>query len=164
MNVNPSEVQKRSVSIGQYMDGLREPFREKFFTAKREYRLKEDTIEQLKESASNHFIVVFSTEWCEDCWTVIPALALINEATRLEVRVFSGLKKDVLGYAFKWRIPPSPPEVNSFGVDKIPLILVFNNMGVQIGRIVEKPKRMPTLEEELNEIMKHTKPLSSQPR
>jgi hypothetical protein len=155
MNADLSEVERRTVSISQYMEGLKEPFRGKFFTAKHEYRLKEDTIEKLKKAAVGHFIVVFTAEWCKDCWTVIAALALISESTGLQVRVFGGLKKDALGYAFKWRIPPSPPEVNSFGVDKIPLVLIFNKTGVQVGRIVEKPKHLPTLEEELSEIMRN---------
>ncbi len=156
MKINPSEIENRTISISQYMNGLKEPFRDKFLTAKQEYPLKNETLKTLKEYARNHFLVIFSAEWCKDCWTATAALVLINEATGMPVRVFSGLKKDVLGYAFKWRIPPSPPEVNSFGIDKIPAIFVFNNSGDQVGRIIEKPRRAPTIEEELLEIIRHS--------
>jgi len=29
----------------------------------------------------------------------------------------------------KWRIPPSPPEVKAFGVEKLPWIIVFDKKG-----------------------------------
>ena len=135
------------------MNNLKEPFRQRFFEVKRDYRPDKESTTRLKEYANSHFIVVFSGDWCTDCAPVIAALAVINEVTGMEVRVFGGLKKDALSYAFKWRIPPSPPEVNTFGVDKIPLVLVFNDKGEQIGRIVEKPKHMPTIEQELVEIL-----------
>ncbi len=154
MKINPSEIENKTISISQYMAVLKGPFRENFLIARQEYPLKNETLKTLKEHARSHFLVVFSAEWCKDCWTAIAALSLINEATGICVRIFSGLKKDVLGYAFRWRIPPSPPEVNSFGVDKIPAIFVFDSVGVQLGRIVEKPRRMPSIEEELVEMIK----------
>jgi hypothetical protein len=79
---------------------------------------------------------------------------VINEASGLEVRVFGGLKKDPLGQGRKWRIPPSPPEVETFNVDKIPLIIIVDREGREIGRIVENPSHQPTLEQELCEIIK----------
>ncbi|MDH5788842.1 MAG: hypothetical protein OEZ40_11180 [Candidatus Bathyarchaeota archaeon] len=81
-------------------------------------------------------------------------MALISEATGFEVRIFAGLKKDSLNPKRKWRIPPSPPEVETFNVDKIPLILIFNSEGKEIGRITENPTHTPTLEEELYEIIR----------
>ena len=42
----------------------------------------------------------------------------------------------------------------TFNVDKIPLILIVDKEGKEIGRITENPKHMPTLEEELYEIIK----------
>jgi len=71
----------------------------------------------------------------------------------LEVRIFGGLKKDPLSHTRKWRIPPSPPEVETFHVDKIPLIILFDREGKEIGKIVENPREKPTLEEELLKII-----------
>jgi hypothetical protein len=81
-------------------------------------------------------------------------LALTSEATGLEVRIFGSLKKDPLNSrGRKWRIPPSPPEVETFHVDKIPLIILFDKQGKEIGRIIENPRETPTLEEELLKII-----------
>jgi hypothetical protein len=76
------------------------------------------------------------------------------ETTGLEVRVFGGLKRDPLSHTDKWRIPPSPPEVTTFRVDGIPLLVIVDNKGQEIGRVVESPKRCPTLEQEICEIIK----------
>jgi thiol-disulfide isomerase/thioredoxin len=154
MNTNSSEIIKRTVSVNQYIESLKQPFRDKFLTRKQTYQLKQEAINQLKKFANKYIVVAFSAEWCKDCAVNIPVLALISEATGLEVRIFGGLKKDPLSHTKKWRIPPSPPEVETFNVDKIPLILIFDKEGKEIGRIIENPKRMPTLEEELYEIIK----------
>ena len=154
MNINLSEIREKTVSVSQYIEGLARPFQEKFLIRKQTYLLKTETINQLKKFANKSVIIVFSAEWCKDCAVNIPVLALISEATGIEVRVFGGLKKDPLGHAKKWRIPPSPPEVETFNVDKIPLIILFDRQGKEIGRIIENPSNMPTLEEELCEILR----------
>lgn len=154
MNINLSEIREKTVSVSQYMESLTQPFQEKFLTRKQTYQLKAETVNQLKNLANKYLVVAFSAEWCKDCALNIPVLALISEATGLEVRVFGDLKKDPLSHTKKWRIPPSPPEVETFNVDKIPLMILFDREGREIGRIVENPSRMPTLEEELCEIIK----------
>ena len=154
MNVDLSEIREKTVSANQYIDNLVQPFQEKFLARKQAYQLKIDAVRQLKRFADNYVIVAFSAEWCKDCAVNIPVLALISEAAGVEVRVFGGLKKDPLGHAKKWRIPPSPPEMDTFNVDKIPLMILFDREGKEIGRIIENPSKMPTLEEELCEIIK----------
>jgi len=61
--------------------------------------------------------------------------------------------KDPLNPTQKWRIPPSPPEVETFHVNKIPLIMVLDKRGREIGRIVENPRRGFSLEEEILNII-----------
>jgi hypothetical protein len=97
---------------------------------------------------------VFSATWCKDCAKNIPVLSLISEATGIEVRVFGNLKKDPLSHTRKWRIPPSPPEVETCKIDKLPSIIIINEKGNEIGRIVENPKNKPTFEEELAHLIK----------
>ncbi|MEM3442318.1 MAG: thioredoxin family protein [Candidatus Bathyarchaeia archaeon] len=133
------------------MGNLGNSFRDKFLTRKGAYRLEPEIISQFEQFAKDYIVIAFSAEWCGDCATNIPVLALISEATGLEVRVFGGLKKDPLSKTKKWRIPPSPPEVEMFKVEKIPLI-IFNMKGNEIGRIIEKPEE-PTLEEEMLKII-----------
>lgn len=152
MSTNLSEIVNKTVSVSEYLKNIREPFAEKFKERKKSYTLKREVIDELKKFARDHLLVVFSAEWCKDCAANIPVLALISEKTGLEVRVFGGLMKDPLSYERKWRIPPSPPEVETFNVDKIPLIIVFDKEGKEIGRIVENP-REPTLEEDLLKII-----------
>jgi thiol-disulfide isomerase/thioredoxin len=154
MNVNLSEIRKRAVLVGEYIDGLDEPFKEKYSARKQTYQLQTDTIDELKKHARNYIVLVFSASWCKDCARYIPVLALIAENTGLEVRVFGGIKGDPLSHTSKWRVPPSPPEVLTFAVEKIPIIIVFDPDGVEVGRIIESPERFPTLEQELCEIIR----------
>ena len=154
MNTSLSEIEKKTVPISQYMQSLEQPFRKKFLTRKRDYRLRLEATSRLAGFAKDYALVVFSAQWCKDCATNIPVLALMSEATGINVRVFGGLKKDPLSQTHKWRIPPSPPEVEAFHVDKIPTIIVISKEGREIGRIVENPKFAPTLEQEICEIIK----------
>ena len=149
MNTNLSEIRKRTVTVSQYIESLKQPFCDKFLTRKQTYQLKQEATNQLKKFADKYIVVAFSAEWCKDCAVNIPVLALISEATGLEVRIFGGLKKDPLSHTRKWRIPPSPPEVEMFHVDKIPLIILFDKEGKEVGKIIENPREKPTLEEEL---------------
>jgi thiol-disulfide isomerase/thioredoxin len=153
MHSNLSEIRKRTVSANQYIDSLKQPFRDKFLARRQTYQLKQEAINQLEKFANKYMIVAFSAEWCKDCALNIPVLALISETTGLEVRIFGGLKKDPLSHTRRWRIPPSPQEVETFHVDKIPLIIVFNKEGKDIGKIIENPREKPTLEEELVKII-----------
>jgi thiol:disulfide interchange protein len=153
MSINLSEIRKKTVSVEQYIKSLAQPFRERFLTRKQRYTLNQEAVNQLKKVADKCVIVAFSAEWCKDCTVNIPVLVLISEATGLEVRIFGGLKKDSLSHTRKWRIPPSPQEVETFQVDKIPLIIVFDKEGKDIGRIIENPREKPTLEEELVKII-----------
>ncbi len=154
MNINLSEIKKKTVSVNQYIDNLKQPFRNRFLKRKQTYQLEQETINQLKKFAEKIIIVIFSAEWCKDCTTNIPVLALISEVTGLEVRIFGGLEKDSSNSKRKWRIPPSPPEVETFDVNKIPLMIVVNREGKEIGRIIANPKHTPTLEQELFDIIK----------
>ena len=153
MFLNLVEIRARTVSVIDYINNLEEPFREKFLAREKTYQPNEEAIRKLRESAEEYMIIAFSATWCKDCAVNVPVLAVINEATRLEVRVFGGLKKDPLGQGRKWRIPPSPQEVETFNVDKIPLIVVMNREGREVGRIVETPAHQPTLEQELCEVI-----------
>ncbi len=152
MDINLSEIRRKTVSVKQYLNSLEEPFREKFLARKQTYRLNQEVMNKLKHCADKFVVVTFSAEWCKDCAANIPVIALISEATGLEVRIFGGLMKDPLSHTRKWRIPPSPPEVETFHVDKIPLIILFSKEGKEVGKIIEKPEE-PTLEEELLKII-----------
>jgi thiol-disulfide isomerase/thioredoxin len=153
MLLDLSEIKMKTVSIADYMDSLEEPFVEKFLTRKKTYQLNQDAMSKLRAYADRYLVIVFSAEWCKDCAANIPVLALINEASGLEVRVFGGLKRDPLGQGLKWRIPPSPQEVETLKIYKIPVMIIIDREGREMGRIVENPTVQPTLEQELCEII-----------
>jgi hypothetical protein len=152
MNTSLLEIEKKTVSIDKYIESLEQVFQDKFLVRKQNYRLNVEATSQLARLAKDYALVVFSAQWCKDCATNIPVLALVSEITGMNVRIFGGLKKDPLSHTRKWRIPPSPPEVETFRVDKIPTIIVISKEGKEIGRIVENPKLASTLEQEIYEI------------
>jgi hypothetical protein len=152
--LNLTEIGTRTVSVDDYIKNLEEPFKEKFLTRKQTYQPNREAISQLRKSAGKYVIIAFSATWCKDCALNIPVLALINETAGLEVRIFGELKKDPLNQLHKWRIPPSPQEVETLNVERIPLIIVADTEGREIGRIVENPSHQPTLEQEISEMIK----------
>jgi thiol-disulfide isomerase/thioredoxin len=154
MTINLPEIRKKAVTPTHYIESLDASFREKFLIRKATYEPRIQALEQLRRFGHEYVIIAFSATWCKDCAANIPVLALISERTGIEVRVFGGLKKDPLSLACKWRIPPSPPEVVDLNVDKIPLMIIADRRGEEIGRIIENPKLTPTLEEEIYEIIK----------
>lgn len=154
MRVNLSDVRKRTVSANEYIESLEQPFRQNFLSQKQTYQLNTEALNQLRRIMEKHVIIAFSAVWCKDCASDIPVLALLSEEAGAEVRVFGGLKKDPLNPKRKWRIPPSPPEVEAYEIEKLPTIIVVDAEGWEKGRIVEKPTRMPTLEQEICEIIK----------
>jgi thiol-disulfide isomerase/thioredoxin len=148
------ELVRRTVSVKDYVMHMDEPFRDRFLKRMKAYSLKEDIVEELKKRVDEIFVVVFSAEWCKDCAANVPVLALLANKTGVKVRVFGGLKKDLLNPNETWRIPPSPPELREFKVERTPHIVVFHINGLQLGKIVEKPAPNKTLEEEILQLVK----------
>jgi thiol-disulfide isomerase/thioredoxin len=148
------ELVKRTVSVKDYVMHMDEPFRDRFLKRMKAYSLKEDIVEELKKRVDEIFVVVFSAEWCKDCAANVPVLALLANKTGVKVRVFGGLKKDLLNPNETWRIPPSPPELREFKVERTPHIVVFHINGLQLGKIVEKSAPNKTLEEEILQLVK----------
>ncbi len=64
------------------------------------------------------------------------------------------MKTDPLNPDRLWAVPPSPPEVDTLNIIAIPTILIYRLDGKEVGRIIENPKIMPSLEEELLYYMK----------
>ncbi|MEM2463181.1 MAG: thioredoxin family protein [Candidatus Bathyarchaeia archaeon] len=153
IKIDLSRLRQRTVDVNQYINSISPQYKDKFLKRKKAYKLRVDVVNNLKNLVNNYVLVVFSAEWCKDCAANIPVLALLSEATGLEVRVFGGLKRDPLNPNKKWSVPPSPPEVETFHIDKIPHILIFNINGEKVGEIIENPKEGLTLEEEIFKVM-----------
>ncbi len=118
-----------------------------------EYELDPSAAEKLKSHAGKAYIFAFSAEWCGDCKRNVPVLKLIQDATGIEVRVLSHVMRDAKTPDERWRIPPSPPEVKTFNVVKIPHIAVLDAHGNELGAVIENPPEDKTLEEALLAIL-----------
>ena len=117
------------------------------------YRLNPETVDKLRKYVDKATIVVFSAEWCKDCYNNVPVLAHLNRDTGLEVLVFGHLMRNSKNHGNRWSVPPSPSEVEEFDVQKIPLIIVLNAQGQVLGEIVENPPENKTLEQSLLDIL-----------
>ncbi len=147
--VNVETMMKRTVSVDDYIDEMKQPFKERFMDREKTYKLNETAVQKLRSYAKDVVIVVFSAEWCKDCAANVPVLALLARKTGVRVRVFGGLKKDPLNPQEKWRIPPSPLEVKKFNIQKTPTMFIFDLQGKHLGSIIENPKSKNSLEEEI---------------
>jgi len=151
--IDLDEIRRKTVSVDEYVSAVNSSFREKFLARKQSYQLTEKAVNELKRVADKYTVVVFSAEWCKDCANHIPVLELVSKATGLEVRVFGHIRKDPLSTKEKWRIPPSPPEVKTFGVEKLPWIIILDKKGREVGKIIENPVHTSSIEEELQYII-----------
>ena len=154
MKFDRERLRERTVSAKDYIKKLSALYQKQFLRRTQNYQIKREIVEEIKGYAKNFWILAFSAEWCKDCAENIPVLALISEKSGLEVRIFGGLKKNPLDPSQKWRIPPSPTEVKLFNVDKIPLIIIFNEQTEEVGRIVERPPEGLSLEETILQLIK----------
>lgn len=103
------------------------------------YKLNNQIIDGLKRHKEDIVIFAFSAEWCPDCQKHIPTLGLVAETAGIEVNIFGHLMRDAKSPKSYWRIPPSPSEVETFNVKKIPTIILFDRKGQKIGDIIENP-------------------------
>lgn len=152
-NTNLETTIKKTVPVTKYLNEISPPFKDNFLNKMQVYELDEKIIKKLKEHAKDLVIVVFSAEWCKDCAENLPILALLAEETGIDVFVFGGLKTNPLNQKEKWSIPPSPPEVKKFNVQRIPHIIIFDKKGKELGVIIENPETGITLEKEIFNIL-----------
>ena len=152
MRYDLEAIRSNSESVADYLQSSEEKT-PRFAERKAAYKLNKGTVGKIKAYASTAVVVVFSAEWCPDCFRNVPVLDLISEEAGLEVRVFGHLMRNVKDPDEKWVIPPSPPEVKDFNVIKIPLISVLNEEGEKLGEIIENPPDGQTLERALLDIL-----------
>ena len=147
-----ADVSEECLSCQEYIEQMHMSFKYGFNKVKKSYRLKEDVVTNLERMKDNYEIVVLFADWCSDAKRAVPVLALLEERLGIRIRALGGMKKPGLGAApgVHWAVPPSPKEVNIFGVTSSPTIIIFDKRtGEEIGRIKTRPKHTPTIEEEI---------------
>lgn len=114
------------------------------------YEPVKEVLSELEEKANGYLFVVFSADWCKDCKTNVAAFAkMIQLRPNINGVFFKGIKSAPKDPDIRWRVPPSPPEVNDFDLRKIPTIYIIDSNGKIAGEMLENPEHKPTLEEEL---------------
>jgi len=140
-----AKLRSGSEPVLQYLEGSKaktDRFMERFYG----YTLDHEAAAGIERHITEAVVFVFSAEWCPDCYRNVPVLALIHDATGLEVRVFGHIMRDPKSTTRRWAVPPSPPEVEEFNVAKIPYIVVLSREGEKLGDITENPPPGVTLE------------------
>jgi thiol-disulfide isomerase/thioredoxin len=148
-----AKLKKGSEAVHDYVSAPSKA-KDAFDKRRAEYKLDTTVTKELKKKAKDYVVFVFTAEWCPDCMRNVPVLDMISEATGLEVRAFGHIMRDAKSNTRKWAVPPSPPEVDEFNVQKIPYMVVLKKDGEKAGEIVENPPQGVTLEKALLDIMK----------
>ncbi|MFX1562586.1 MAG: TlpA family protein disulfide reductase [Promethearchaeota archaeon] len=147
------EMLSRAIPISEYLASLASEDQAKYKARRQNYTPKKEILENLRQIVNNFIVLMIGASWCKDCVTHTPVLEMIHKATGLRVEVLGGVKSDPLNSNRRWAVPPSPPEVDTLKITRIPTILVYSLDGKEVGRIIENPQIKPTLEEELLYIM-----------
>jgi thiol-disulfide isomerase/thioredoxin len=148
-----SKIKKNSEAVHDYVSAPSKA-KDAFDKRRAEYKLDAAVVKELKKKAKDYTVVAFSAEWCPDCMRNVPVLDMLAEATGLSVRVFGHMMRDAKSNTRKWAIPPCAPEVEEFGVVKIPHIVVVDKTGERVGEIIENSPPGKTLEQALLDIIK----------
>ena len=153
--VDLNDIRSRTTNVRDYIDGLKDKDKEKFLEVYNTYKLNTDVVDILRETLKDLTVVVFSAAWCGDCKRAMPVMQQLEEQLGLEVLVFSKIKTAPLDPDRQWAVPPSPPEVNEWGVTAIPWFNFYDVDGNLVGTLIEKPKVKDTLEEEILHVLRN---------
>ena len=105
-------------------------------------------------------ILSISADWCPDSALNVPRMVKIVKMLNsedLEMRILSGVNRNYKQTRYgdsPWQ--PKPPEAvdPKFNLNAVPAFYFFNKNGEYVGRIVERPRKFGTLEEEIADILK----------
>ena len=152
--VDLSDIRSRTTSVCDYIDGLKDKDKDKFLEVYNTYKLDTGVVDELREALKDLTVVVFSAAWCGDCKRAMPVMMQIEEQLGLEVLVFSKIKTAPLDPDSQWAVPPSPPEIDEWGVTAIPWFNFYDTDGNLVGTLIEKPTVKETLEAEIFHVLK----------
>ncbi len=149
------DIKKRTTNIQGYIDRLPDKDQDLVMEVYEEYSINKAAANELKHLLKDLKVVIFSASWCGDCKRAMPVLLHLERDYNLVGMVFGNIKTDPLNKDVKWRVPPSPPEINEWGATAIPWFEFFDSKGNKVATLVEKPTVKETLEEEILYILKN---------
>ncbi|KXH72872.1 MAG: hypothetical protein AM326_00670 [Candidatus Thorarchaeota archaeon SMTZ-45] len=144
--VDLDSIRKRTKNARDYVESIEGKPGDQFLAFYDEYKLDPLAVEELKPLVKGLTFVVMSA----GC----PVLMHLEEQLGLDVRCFGGIKTAPLDPDHQWKIPPSPPEMEEWGVTAIPWIEMFDSNGKRVAVIIEKPSVKPTLEAEIVHVLR----------
>ena len=153
--VDFNEIRSRTINVQGYIDELRDKDKDIVLEAYNEYKLDSAVVDELRDIVKDMTVVVFSAVWCGDCKKAMPVMLHLEEQLGLEVMVFSKIKTAPLNPDRQWAVPPSPSEVNDWGVTAIPWFVFFDSDGNKVATLIEKPTVKDTLEAEILHVLKN---------
>ncbi|MBY8997859.1 MAG: thioredoxin family protein [Candidatus Thorarchaeota archaeon] len=153
--VDLNEIRSRTTNTREYIDSLRDKDKEKFLEVYNNYKLNADVVDELRDALKDLTVVVFTAAWCGDCKRAMPVMMQIEEQIGLEVLVFSKIKTAPLDPDRQWAVPPSPPDIDEWGVTAIPWFNFYDTDGNLVANLIEKPTVKETLEAEILHVLKN---------
>jgi thiol-disulfide isomerase/thioredoxin len=153
--VDLNDIRSRTTNVRGYIDELKDKDKEKFLEVYKSYKLDPILVDELKDTLKDLTVVAFSAAWCGDCKRAMPVMLQIEEQLGLEVLVFNSIKTAPLDPNRQWAVPPSPPEINDWGVTAIPWFNFYDADGNLVGTLIEKPTVKDTLEAEILYVLKN---------
>lgn len=149
-------LKENGITYKEYIDSLSGKSGEEFKQNYIDYNPKMDVVNKLAEKSKGYTFVVFSAVWCKDCKINCGAfLKIVEMKPEIEAIFFKEIKSAPLDPNVRWRVPPSPPEVDDFDLRKIPTFYILNREGKVVGEMIENPEHKETLEEELVYILEN---------
>jgi hypothetical protein len=138
-----------------YIEHIETPAYQVKFTEKLTMsRINPETAQKLGKAIRDRGLklVIFSGAWCKDCQEIIPILAKICQVTKIPMKLLGGAKFSQQKPP-TWHVPPSPPEMNELGIERIPAILFIDKAGMEVLRHYERPPVGKSLEQHLLDIV-----------
>ena len=153
--VDLDDIRSRTTNVRDYIDSLKDKDKQKFLEVYNNYKLDVDVVDELRDALKDLTVVVFSAAWCGDCKRAMPVMQQLEEQLGLEVLVFSKIKTAPLNPDRQWAMPPSPPEIDEWGVTAIPWFNFYDPAGNLVGTLIEKPTVKETLEAEILHVLRN---------
>ncbi|KXH75089.1 MAG: hypothetical protein AM326_09265 [Candidatus Thorarchaeota archaeon SMTZ-45] len=152
-----SDVQANASSCNDAIDDIKPAYRGGFVRQRDEYKLNMKAVEKLLELMQDYEIVVLFADWCGDSRRALPILALLEKELDKPFIALGGMTKPPYGSERLWAVPPSPVEVDTFGVTSSPTIIIFEKDGKEVGRIKTRARMTGSIEEEIVKIIEDSR-------